>query len=246
MQKNKSVSFGSGPASKTAARGFDTFHRCFTAPFGARSFTTPQRSRHAVVVNSADTPGFHPGAAGSMPAGRSRQTLIAQRTERGATNAEVEVRFLVGVRKARWSSGTDPRFSPGGRGFDSRTRYAVLAQWERHLVEGQASRGSTPRNRTQDKPLYPNWQRTHAQNVCGPGSNPGRGTSARWSRSAWMPDSDSGDRGSNPRRAAGPRGGTGDARGSNPRARHGRAGSTPAEGTGMPGTAKRLIEPSTK
>jgi hypothetical protein len=54
---------------------------------------------------------------------------------------------------------------------------------------------------------------------------------ARWSRSAWTPDSESGDRGSNPRRAARPPWRNGRRTRLRPARPHGHAGSTPAGGT---------------
>jgi hypothetical protein len=82
-------------------------------------YSAGTRRLDAVLVNSADTPVFQTGAAGSVPAGRSHS----------------------GVRRRRpW-----PRFERGTRGFESRTRsQAELAQPAEAPGSNPGSAGSTP------------------------------------------------------------------------------------------------------
>src|SRR5690349_16872379 len=50
-----------------------------TGPGGVSFDNSTVDGTYAALVNSADTPVFQTGAAGSMPAGRSMCTLVAQR-----------------------------------------------------------------------------------------------------------------------------------------------------------------------
>jgi hypothetical protein len=68
----------------------------------------------AVVVNSADTSGFHPEEEGSMPSGRSatEQAPVAEAADANDSNSfarkGVQVRLLPGARKT-WATSTGER-----------------------------------------------------------------------------------------------------------------------------------------